>query len=91
MHEQEVASNAMNYEAPRRDTTSGIGYIGDPAPTRPNGIRIITITQLNHGYIVGVGCQSFAVESSSTLIAKLAEYLNNPNATEQKWNEGKLF
>jgi hypothetical protein len=69
------------------------GYIGDPMPTPwvPNTIRDIVITQLSHGYIVRVGCQSFAIESASTLIAKLAEYINNPADTETKWNDKKLF
>jgi hypothetical protein len=64
------------------------------APTRPiedNNIRQIGIRQLSHGYVVEIDCQTFAIESASTLIAKLSEYILNPNATEQKHKEGKLF
>ncbi len=56
-----------------------------------NIIRSINIRQLSHGYIIEVGCQTFAIESASTLIAKLSEYILNPNATESKHREGKLF
>lgn len=63
----------------------------EAVPSIPNTIRDITITQLNHGYIVRVGCQTFAIENPSTLIAKLAEYINNPADTETKWNDKKLF
>lgn len=56
-----------------------------------NIIRPLSIRQLSHGYIVEVGCQTLAIESASTLIAKLSEYILNPNSTEQKHKEGKLF
>lgn len=63
-----------------------------PATIAPeNNIRTINIRQLNHGYIVEVGCQTLAIESSSKLIALFAEYVTNPNATEQKYREGKLI
>jgi hypothetical protein len=85
MLEQNVASNAMNYDRPRTLETTGNGCMP------PNTIRTIQINQINHGYIVQVGCQTFAIESPSNLIAKLAEYINNPAATEEKLNQGKLF
>lgn len=69
------------------------GLIGNEImpPTPPNTIRDMQITQLNHGYVIAVGCQRFAIENSSTLIAKLSEYILNPAETEQKWNDKKLF
>ena len=71
-------------------------YQGDQAmaPTQPkeeNTMRPLAIRQLNHGYVIEVGCQTFAIESPATLIAKLAEYITNPAATENRWREGKLF
>lgn len=56
-----------------------------------NKIRRIQIQQLNHGYIVEVGCHSFAIEKPYDLVAKLSEYINNPLDTEKKWQDGKLF
>jgi hypothetical protein len=61
------------------------------APISPNKSRQITIREISRGYIVDVGCQSFAFESAATVIAKISEYLNNPEATEKKWFDGKLF
>ena len=94
MSDQMLASNSAdgNYplpmQEPVRDYMTGNG---NPQPAPTNVIRRVEIAQLNHGYVVTVGCQAFAIENPSTLIAKLAEYINNPAATEQKWNEGKLF
>lgn len=54
-------------------------------------IRTINIRQLDHGYIVEVGCQAFAIESSYELAGLLAMYLAKPAETEKKYIEGKLF
>lgn len=62
-----------------------------PRPIEENHIRSISIRQLNHGYVVEVGCQTLAIESSSKLIALFAEYVSDPLATEQKYRDGKLI
>jgi hypothetical protein len=62
-----------------------------PPPMPPITMREVSFRQLSHGYMVQVGCQTFAIETPSGLIAKLSEYILNPAATEQKWNEGRLF
>jgi hypothetical protein len=67
------------------------GEVMAPRPIEENNIRTISIRQLNHGYVVEVGCQTLAIESSSKLIALFAEYVANPQATEQKYREGKLI
>lgn len=62
-----------------------------PATIAPeNNIRTINIRQLNHGYVVEVGCQTLAIESATKLVALFTEYVLNPIATEQKYREGKL-
>lgn len=62
------------------------------APARSNtGFRTINIKALNAGYIVDVGCHSFAIETKQSLIDKLTQYINNPRATERKWGRGELF
>lgn len=60
-------------------------------PKPLNTIRPIRIEQLSHGYVVQVGCQNFAIESASMLIAKLSEYILNPAETESKHEQGKFF
>lgn len=66
------------------------GQMVAPIPSKPR-MRSIQIDALDHGFIVQVGCQRFAIEDKGTLIGKLSEYINNPDATETKYNEGKLF
>jgi hypothetical protein len=66
--------------------------LGNPvAPRNPNQIKLITIQQLSYGYVVNVGCQSFAIQNATDLISKLAEYISNPLKTEEKWERGQLF
>lgn len=71
------------------------GEIATPMPALAlesrNVMRSLAIRQLDYGYMVEVGCQVFAIESASVLIAKLSEYILNPAATEAKYREGKLF
>lgn len=67
------------------------GEVMAPRPIEENHIRSISIRQLNHGYVVEVGCQTLAIESSSKLIALFAEYVADPFATEQKYRDGKLI
>lgn len=54
-------------------------------------IREICIKQVNYGYIVNVGCHTFAVESAVKLGELLNKYLMQPNATEKLWYDGTLF
>lgn len=61
----------------------------DDAPDSPTTIREIKIEQLNYGYIVKVGCSSFAIETAERLIEKLSEYIKEPQATESKWRKLK--
>ena len=52
--------------------------------------RIVKIIPLDHGYMVDVGCQSFAIETTSKLMTTLHEYLNDPRVVEKFWLEGKF-
>lgn len=82
-------------------TTNSAAYTADvqtggielDAPTlRPwSHMRSVKIDQVNHGYMVQVGCQTLAIESKERLIEKLIAYINNPQETEEKYNQGKLF
>jgi hypothetical protein len=56
-----------------------------------NKIRPIQIDQLNRGYVVRVGCHSFAIADAPELIAYLTTYISDPNKTEKNWFAGKLF
>lgn len=52
--------------------------------------RQIRINPLNYGYLVEVGCQSFAIEDIDKLTKYLTLYLKSPNSIENSWLDGKL-
>ena len=56
-----------------------------------NKIRQINIEELNRGFIVRVGCHTFAISTKEELTAKLTEYINDPDKTEKLWFSGELF
>lgn len=62
-----------------------------PHPERYNRIRRIILNELDHGYMVEVGCQSIAIEDTDRLCFLLTKYINNPNSLEQEYNNGTLF
>lgn len=87
------------YESPGVDI-----YDREPEPDRPeriyegevqdeayssSSLREVHIKPLNSGYLVNVGCQSVAVETTETLLKTLGEYLNNPSEFERAWNRNK--
>lgn len=58
----------------------------DPANEKP---RDIIIKSLNLGYLVQVGCQTFAIEERNKLLINLEAYLTNPQETEKEWMSSK--
>lgn len=62
-----------------------------PTPIQANKIRQINIEEVNRGFIVRVGCHTFAISTRAELTTKLTEYISEPDATEKKWYANKLF
>ena len=60
-------------------------------PMYPVKAREINIQPMDFGYVVRIGCQSFAIESIDKLITNLNEYLKDPNKTEKSWFSGTLL
>jgi len=54
-----------------------------------NNLREVNIKPLDSGYLVKVGCQSVAVETTETLLKALGDYLNNPDSFEKAWYKNK--
>ncbi len=52
-------------------------------------VREVNIKPLDSGYLVKVGCQSVAVETTESLLKALGEYLNNPTQFEKAWYKNK--
>lgn len=53
-------------------------------------VKQIKIQSLNHGFIVTVGCQQFAIEDRLKLINLLSMYLANPKETERQYFQNTL-
>lgn len=51
----------------------------------------ITINPLNFGYLVNIGCNTFAIENVESLVSKLNSYLRNPEEVEGNWLENKIL
>jgi len=65
----------------------------EPTPTceSKNRVKQIRIEQLDYGYSVRVGCQSFAIETVEKLMTALDKYLANPDTVERAWYDGKFL
>jgi hypothetical protein len=51
----------------------------------------VEITQVNNGFIVNVGCQTFVFGNIETANKYIAMYFENPSETTRKYYEGTLF
>lgn len=56
-----------------------------------NKIRQITIEELTRGFVIKVGCSTFAFSTKDELVEKLIQYIKEPNETEKKYRKGELF
>lgn len=72
---------------------SGVPESAEPESTRVESIvsesyalREVVIKPLSSGYLVSVGCQSVAVETTENLLNALGKYLKNPAEFEKNWN-----
>lgn len=50
-----------------------------------NSLKNINIEPLSSGYMVRVGCQTVAIETTEKLIEVLTKYLNDPKTVEKAW------
>ena len=58
----------------------------DVRPITTPAIRYnINIESLNRGFVVRVGCQSFAISSKQELIKLFNAYVENPEKVEMDW------
>jgi hypothetical protein len=45
----------------------------------------VQIQELDHGYMVRVGCKSFAIENKETLLNMITKYINNPAEVQKEF------
>ena len=90
---QGVQSEIREYVYNSANLNATIQADPQPVPTTVtnNKIRQINIEEVSRGYIVRVGCQTYAIENKAQLISKLSEYINEPEKTEQTWFKNELF
>lgn len=69
-----------------RGMSSPQGTNAQPLSPMP---RPVSIQPVNHGFVVTVGCQTFAVETVDALLHRLSVYLKNPSEAEAKWLSGE--
>ena len=70
-----------------------VDYGGEVQAESPsNHLREVNIKPLDSGYLVKVGCQSVAVETTEALAKALNDYFTRPEAFERAWfkNRSKL-
>lgn len=83
-----ISANPRNYTY--TDNSDQELEVAEPSVTPEESpdsdkIRTLTVEQLNFGYIVRVGCHSFAIETHEKVSKLVGEYLANPSGTERKW------
>jgi hypothetical protein len=79
-------------DRPQQECCDGIeGPRGLYDQKMPSKARSITIEQMDFGYIVRVGCQTFAIESASKVVTNLIEYLQDPGKVEMEWNKTRTL
>ena len=64
-------------------------YLSTPVET--NDKYNITIKEIDRGYIVEVGCKSFAFDNKQIMMNYLNIYLNDREGSEEKFNKGEFF
>lgn len=82
MHEYPTQNDCPTYTT----TTTDI-----PTSTIDVSSYEITIQKLNHGYILKVGCQTFALESYKKVLTILEAYFIDPTTTVNNWLEHKIL
>lgn len=57
----------------------------------PDFLKTVRIEPLNYGFMVNVGCQSFAIESTEKLLKLLAAYYTDPRTVEKQWMDTRTL
>ena len=92
MENQELRGATLSDCRPEQPMDRCVNEAAVPTPDRGgNKIRQITIEEVNRGFIVRVGCHTFAISTKAELTTKITEYINEPDKTEKKWYNGDLF
>jgi hypothetical protein len=92
-----VASIVNDYPEPVERTATYDYEMNDvPTPVQDYGTLNKAsyqpeIRQVNNGFIVRLGCQSFVFETFDKMFKYLKMYFEDPNGTETKFHKNELF
>lgn len=91
-HSHAEAVSEGGYEIEERDYDEVIpsdsvcrGDVDSPRAVVSGNRYGINIETKNYGFVVNIGCQSFAVEKPETVGAIIAKFLANPVEAEKAW------
>jgi hypothetical protein len=91
----EPVASMIRAEATLYDGTNEAGSINMPiVDSRPASNKANyqpEINQVNNGFIVRLGCQSFVFETFDKMYKYLKMYFEDPNGTETKFHKNELF
>ena len=91
MNKEQLRGATLSDCRPEQQMERCVNEAAIPTPQGENKIRQINIEEVNRGFIVRVGCHTFAISTKAELTTKLTEYINEPAKTEKKWYAGDLF
>lgn len=73
-------------------TISSLGGLSiTSTPQEPVRAKQIVINAQNYGYVVNIGCQTFAIEKAEDVVKGIQAYLIDPEATEKLWMKEKTL
>jgi len=83
----QIVANTASYGSEGRLYLNNVAdnYVG-----RKPKAREILITEVDHGYIIKIGCQTLALETQTSLFLNLKKYLEDPQGIEQRWMSNDL-
>ena len=71
-------------------TTSGTFSIGCDTAAKTK-MKNVIIKEMDHGYLVKIGCQTLCIESPKKLLKALKKYMKDPGAVEDQHMGGEFM
>jgi len=68
---------------------TGVYYGTDPKPKTK--AKDIIIKEMDYGYLVKIGCQTFCVETPKKLLKALKKYMKDPAGVEEQHLQGEFM
>lgn len=90
--EDDSCKTEQSYDERDANASECLNEYATPSPIMHHEkMREINIREVNKGFILNIGCHTFAFTKTSDFIPELTKYLTNPQETEKDWFSGDLF